>query len=251
VIPQNVEHIFPQYSIDLEACFLSPYSDVKRLVSTGVGFLVDPIDRCLALEWWIGDRRATGREIIDDWHAIKDRALKMSESDLQRWTATMQAPLTSIRLRPDYVEQKTIQKLRANFAYIETHLIHGLSDAPADAILGCMSLAWAAGAGFNLTNPPRTEFVAAFNAGDWLSAGAHARLRETGNRGVIERNKRQDLCFQNAATVAARGLDPAALWWPNACPKEDTLNTLAVKAVALGIAHDSVLAGPPDDDENP
>ncbi len=143
-----------------------------------------------------------------------------------------------------------IKKLRANFDYVEAHLIHGLSDAPADAILGCMSLAWAVGAGFDRTNPPRTEFVAAFNAGNWIVAGAHARLRESNNAGVIARNKHQDLCFQNAATVKARGLDPAALWWPNACPKDDTLHTLAVKALELGLAKDSIFAGPPDDDEN-
>jgi hypothetical protein len=249
MIRPNVEHLFPQYTEDLEAKFMSLYADVKRLVTTGRGFLVDPIDRCLALEWWIGDRRATDREVIDDWHAIKERAVKMTDIEMRHWTAKMQAPLTSVRLKSDYVDTMTIRKLRANFAYVEAHLIHGLSDAPADAQLGVMSLAWAVGAGFDLTDPPRTEFVEAFNAGDWLRAAAHARLREAGNAGVIERNRRQDLCFQNAATVTARGLDPAALWWPNVCPKEDTLHTLAVKAVALGIAHDSVLAGPPDDDE--
>ncbi len=251
MIRANVERIFTQYTEDLEACFMSLYSDVRRLVTTGRGFLVDPIDRALALEWWIGDRRATDREVIDDWHAIKDRALKMTDQEIQHWTGRMQAPLTNIRLKSDYVDKLTIKKLRANFDYVEAHLIHGLSDAPADAQLACMSLAWAVGAGFDRTNPPRTEFVAAFNASNWLTAGAHARLRESNNKGVIERNRRQDLCFQNAETVRARDLDPAALWWPNACPKEDTLRTLAVKAIALGIAKESISAGPPDDDGKP
>jgi len=44
-------------------------------------------------------------------------------------------------------------------------------------------------------------------------------------------------------------LDPAALWWPNVAPREDTLHTLAVKALDLGIARDSV-AAPPEDDES-
>ncbi len=249
MILPNVEHIFPGYSEDLEARVMSLYVDVRRLVSTGVGFLVDPIDRALALEWYIGDRRATDREVIDDWHALKDRAVKMTDEEMQHWTAKMQAPLTSVRLLADYVDQMTIKKLRANFAYIEAHLMHGLSEFPADAQLGVASLAWAVGAGFDKTNPPRTEFVAACNSGNWLAAGAHARLRESNNKGVIERNRRQDLCFQNAATVKARGLDPTALWWPNACPKDDTLHTLAVKAIELGIAKDSISAGPPDDDE--
>lgn len=249
MIRPNVEHIFPGYSRDLEGTFTSLYSDLRRLVSTGVGFLVDPISRCLALEWWIGDRRATDREVIDDWHAIKDRALKMTDEEMKHWVAKIQAPLTSVRLNSDYIDQLLLKKARANFDYIVSHLIPELVDAPADAQLGALSLSWAIGAGFDKTSPPRTEFIAAANAGDWITAGAHARLRESNNPGVVERNKRQDLCFSNAATVKARGLDPAALWWPNACPKEDTLHTLAVKALELGIAKDSISAGPSDDDE--
>jgi hypothetical protein len=236
LIRQNVEHIFPQYSSELEGVFTSPYCDVRRLVSAGVGFLCDPIERCIVLDWWIGDRRATISEITNDWHALKDRALRMTDEQMQHWTAQMQAPLTSIRLKQEAIERLTIQKLHANYDYIEKHLIPSIGSAPADAQLGAMSLAWAVGAGFDMTNPPRTEFVKAFEAGDWQSAKAHARLRETGNRGVTDRNRRQELCFDNATTVVARGLDPAALWWPNACPKEDSLHTLAVHALELGIA---------------
>lgn len=248
----NVEHLFPGYTRDLEGAFTSLYADVRRLVSTGIGFLVDPIDRCLGLEWWIGDRRATDREVIDDWHAIKDRALKMSDAEIHHWTAQMQAPLTSVRLKSDYIDQLLIKKLHSNYDYVRAHLIHGLDNMPADAVLGLMSLAWAIGAGFDKTNPPRLELVAAANAGDWRVVKAHARLREAGNAGVVERNCRQDLCFENAATVVARGLDTAALWWPNAAPKEDSLHTVAVKALELGIAHDSQFAPAPpsDDDEN-
>lgn len=242
----NVERIFTQFT-SIEGYFLSPYSDVKRLITTARGALIDPIERCLALEWWIGDRRATEAEVRNDWHVLKDLALQMSDSKLQHWTASEQAHLTSIRLNPEYIEALTMRQLRANYAYIEAHLMPGIGGFPADAQLGVMSLAWALGAGFDKANPPRTEFVAACNAGNWIAAGAHARLRESGNAGVVVRNKQQDLCFSNAATVKARGLDPAALWWPNVCPKEDTLKTLAVKAMELGIAHPT--QGPPKDDE--
>src|SRR5882724_2530773 len=120
----NIEHLFPQYSGDLEGVYLSVYADVRRLLSTGMGFLVDPVDRALALEWWIGDRRATDREVINDWHAIKDRALQMTDTQMQHWTAMMQAPLTSVRLRRDYVDQMTVKKLHANYDYVEAHLCH-------------------------------------------------------------------------------------------------------------------------------
>jgi hypothetical protein len=245
-VKNNVERIFVQFT-SIEGYFLSPYSDVKRLITTARGALIDPIERCLALEWFIGDRRATEAEVRNDWHVLKDLALQMSDSKLQHWTASEQASLTSIRLRPEYIEALTMRQLRANYAYVEAHLMPGIGEFPADAQLGIMSLAWALGAGFDKTNPPRTEFVAACNAGNWLVAGAHARLRETGNKGVIPRNKQQDLCFSNAATVRARALDPDALWWPNVCPKEDSLKTLAIKAMELGIAHPT--QAPPEDDE--
>lgn len=238
MIRPNVEHIFPQYSVALEGSYTSPYADVRRLISTGVGFLIDPIERALSMEWWIGDRRATAAEITDDWHALKERAMRMTDSEIHHWTARVQAPLTSIRLRQTSLDTLTIHKLRLNYDYVRTHLIPALDDAPADAQLAAMSLAWAVGAGFDKTDPPRTEFVTAFNAQDWLAAMVHARLRETSNAGVIGRNRNQDLCFQNAQTVKDRGLDPAALWWPNTCPKEDTLRTLAVHALELGIARD-------------
>jgi hypothetical protein len=247
-VRSNVEHIFPQFSGALEGTFACPYSDVRRLITTARGALIDPVERALPLEWYIGDRRATEEEIRNDWRTIKDQALRMSDAKLQHWTATEQAPLTSIRLRAEFIDALTLRQLRANYAYIEAHLMPGIGEFPADAQLGVSSLAWALGAGFDKVVPPRTEFVAACNAGNWLVAGAHARLRESGNAGVVARNKQQDLCFSNAATVKVRGLDPAALWWPNACPKEDSLKTLAVKALELGLAKDSVMA-PPDDEE--
>lgn len=246
---KNVEHIFTQYTSDLEGTFSSPYSDVKRLITVGRGHLIDPVERCLALEWWIGDRRASDVEVRNDWHMLKDQALGMSDSKLQGWAADEQAPLTSIRLRPEYIDALTIRQLRANYAYIEAHLMPRIGEFSADALLGVMSLAWAVGAGFDQTKPPRTEFVAACNAANWITAGAHARLREAGNKGVIARNKHQDLCFSNAATVKTRGLDPAALWWPNICPKEDHLSTVAVKALELGIAKNSLFVPAPKDDE--
>lgn len=247
---ENVAHLFPQVTAELEGVFTNPYSDVKRLITTGAGILIDPLHRCLSHEWWIGDRRATPQEIEDDWSELKTRANAMSDADLQHWTATMQAPFTSIRLKADYVEQLTIRRAHLNFDYITKNLIPGLPNEPADAQLGVLLLSWAVGAGFDRTRPPRTAFVEACNAGDWLAAAAGARLNEAGNKGVIGRNKHMALCFSNAATVAARGLDPAALWWPNVCPKTDTLKTVAVKALELGLAKDSLFvpAGPKDEE---
>lgn len=237
-VPKNVERMFYQYSYDLEGVYSCPYADVKRLVTVGMGHLIDPIERALRLPWRIGDRPATEQEIRNDWETVRRMAFERTNEQMQKWTATQQAQYTSIRLRSTDIDALTERQLRANLNYA-IKLIPNLLEAPADAILATMSLAWAVGAGFHITNPPRTQFIRDANAGDWRAAANGARLREVGNRGVIERNKRQALCFENAARVVDRSLDRGALWWPNACPKEDSLHTLAIKAVELGLAADS------------
>lgn len=237
-VPKVIAHMFYQFSYDLEGVYSCPYADVKRLVTTGMGHLIDPIERALRLPWRIGERPATEQEIRRDWGTVRRMAFERTDEEMRRWTATKQAQYTSIRLRSGDIDALTERQLRANLNYV-LKLIPKLLEAPADAILGTMSLAWAVGAGFHITKPPRTQFILAANAGDWRAAGAAARLREEGNPGVIERNKRQELCFENAARVVERGLGRSGLWWPNACPKEDSLHTLAVKALELGIAADS------------
>lgn len=241
MLRKSVETLFPQYTVGLEGNCTFMYADVKRLVSAAQGILCDPLSLALKLEWHIGDRRATEVEVVNDWQAIKSRALKMTDEQLQQWTAKRQAPLTSCRLKQDFIDSLTIKRLRGNFEYLKRHLIPNIGDAPADAQMGLMSTAWAIGAGFDQTKPPRLELIAAAKSGDWLAAGAAARLREAGNKGVVDRNKHQDRMFANAAVVVARGLDRDALWWPNKCPTEDSLKTLAIKALDLGIAKASVL----------
>lgn len=244
--PANLERLFPDYSADLEGECLFMYSDTKRLVTCSVGIMISPVQRALALEWWIGDRRATEQEVVNDWEAIDSRARKMSDSDLKKWSARMQAPLTSIRLRKDYSDKLLVNRLRANYAYVVKNLLPELPLAPVDAQMGTMSLAWGVGAGFDRTNPPRLAFIEAAKRGEWLAAGAGARMREDNNKGIIPRNRHQDLMFANAATVVRRGLDPKALWWPNRCPIDDSLRTLAIKALDLGLAKTSV---PPKPEE--
>lgn len=236
----SVVTLFPQYTVGLESSCAFMYSDVKRLVTAAQGILCDPLGLALKLEWHIGDRRATETEVANDWQAIKSRALRMSADQLQQWTARRQAPLTSCRLKQEYIDALTIKRLRGNYEYLKKNLIPNIDEAPADAQMGLMSAAWAIGAGFDRTKPPRLELIAAARAGDWAAAEPAAHLTEAGNSGVVERNRHQERMFANAATVMARGLDRDALWWPNRCPTEDSLKTLAIKALDLGIAKASV-----------
>jgi hypothetical protein len=165
--------------------------------------LLDPIELALRLDWRIGERAATQAEIRDDWQAIK--ALGAGNR-----TAKSQAPLSSIRLTQSGSDELVRRRLAANVVYIRKFLSNW-GDAPADAQLGTASLCWAVGAGLGKARP---AFVLAFNARDWLACKNHSRIRSDNNPGVIGRNRDQERCFDNAATVAAHGLDPTVLHWP-------------------------------------
>jgi hypothetical protein len=180
---------------------------VKGLVTVSVGCLIDPIDLALRLDWRIGDRAATHAEVRDDWQTIK--ALGRNNR-----TAESQAALTSIRLTDDGVESLLWSRLGANAEWLRAHLFPGFPDFSADAQLGILSTAWALGCDFRHTDPPRPALIAAIAAGDWVAAKVHAKLREAGNAGVVDRNRQQERCFDNAATVAEHNLDPAVLNWP-------------------------------------
>lgn len=210
----NVEQIFPAYSEKHEGKTTWLYQDIKGLITTSVGVLVDPVELALPLTWMVGDRRATEQEIRDEWRLLK--AQKVSS-----WTAKNQAKLTTIRLSDDAVDEIVTKRLRANVAYLRKRLPFW-DEFPSDAHLALLSLSWAVGAGW--VDPgqkhSRPALTAAVNAQDWLAAKLHAHISEINNVGVIGRNRDQELCFDNALTVKERGLDPAILFWPNAAPRE-------------------------------
>lgn len=219
----NVVQIFPQHAAKHEGEFLLLYADIRGLITSSIGVLLDPIHLALPLPWMIGDRRATEEEIRKDWNALKSRP------ELRTWTAKRQASLTSIRLTQDASDSLVRQRLNANVAYVRRFL-HNWDDAPSDAQLAAASLFWAIGAGVDKTRP---EFVKAFNAGDWLACKSHSRIREDNNPGVIGRNRDQELCWDNCLSVTERGLDPDWLWWPNRCPEDSTLREEAIKALGM------------------
>lgn len=235
----TVEAAWRSYNEDLEGVFSCPYFDIRRLITTAIGVLVDPVERCLTLDWRIGDKAATPAQIRDDFKTLKDMAERMTDAELKRWPAARQAPYTSIRLRAETINDLVRKRLHANVDYIVQHYFPDFAEWPADAQMGTLSLVWGVGAGLTLTSPPRTMFVDSCRARNWALAKVHARMRTDNNPGVIDRNAKQDICFDNAALVDARRLDPSWLWWPNKTPESDSLKTVALKAVELGIARET------------
>lgn len=200
---QSAIDAFPGYSVRHEGSTLYLYADIKGLPTCSVGVLLATLDSALRLKWQVGDRAATPAEIQKDWQTIK--ALGPGNR-----TAKSQAPLTTIRLTQATSDALVRHRLAANIAYIRRFLLNW-DEAPADAHLATASLCWAVGAGLDKTRP---AFVAAFNARDWLACKVHSRIRSDNNPGVIGRNRDQERCFDNAATVEQHKLDPSVLHWP-------------------------------------
>ena len=209
---QSVIDIFPSFSRTYEGYVLSPYLDVKGLVTVGVGNLIDPVSAALALPWKLPDgSRATPDVIRAQWSALKAR------QDMAHHSVQVQAALTTIRLTPADVDALVLSKLSENADFISAHYFPAFGTYPADAQLGIMSMAWAVGAGFPLKFP---HFKSAVLAGDWTTARDECAIQDAANPGVIPRNAANRVCFGNAQIVVSCGLAPDILRWPNVAQQD-------------------------------
>ena len=97
-------------------------------------------------------------------------------------------------------QMETTLRGRAPFAAFD--------DAPADAQLGLMSMAWGMGPMFAF--PKFQDFVA---AGDWDGASTECRFQPDVDT-ITTRNDRDQQLVRTAATVVRASLDPDVLVWP-------------------------------------
>jgi hypothetical protein len=234
----TVEAIWLAYSEDLEGRCTWLYCDVRGLVTTAIGNLVDTPERALALPWIMpSGELAHESQVRLDWSAVKNYGKRIIASNLSMGTAVMQKRMTIVRLGQKSIDQLVMRQLRANAAYLRK-LLSNWDTAPSDAQLATLSLAWAVGAGLDQVRP---RFVQAFLAEDWLVAASEALLSVKNNAGVAARNVKQTLCFENAALVKTRGEDPALLYWPGSAklsPEEE------IRRAALAAADPLLASGP-------
>lgn len=183
------------------------YLDVKGLVTTCVGNLIDTPHEAAKLPWRHGTEgpHATRDEVFAAWHALKAR------QDLAKKHWRFAAQLNDLRLTEQAMDELVAKKRGEFYAYMKRHHFPAIDDYPADAQLGLLSMAWACGPGF-----PRTfkNFALSVVNGDWEGAAAACKIREAGNPGVVPRNKANRTCFGNAAIVVQSNLDRERLHWP-------------------------------------
>jgi len=199
------------------------YVDVIGLVTVAYGNLIDgsqnpnnkaPWTPALALPWrWPDGGLASTDQIREDW-----QRLKASEKELRRRSLAVQAKFTTVRLSREACEALVFETLNVMAIELQRRHFPGFAAYPADAQVGILSLAWAAGSDWPRKFP---KCKAAILERDWKVAAQEGQLSSTAadgvtpNPGVIPRNRAQRLCFANAYGVEFAGTDPAPLHWPN------------------------------------
>lgn len=171
------------------------YLDIKGLVTTGVGNLIDPIEMAIPLPWQRRDgSMASEGEIRAAWNTVK------GHQELTHKGGVIYRRFTGLRLSRASVEAMVRRRLFANDAIMRGRFAHW--DAwPADGQLGTLSISWAVGPHFHW---PKLEAAAAKQ--DFLGMAAESAI--TGN---APRSAAQKQLFENAAKVVRDGLDPETI----------------------------------------
>lgn len=206
-----VEAAFRSFTVPFEGQLPYMYLDVKGLVTTGIGNLIDPLPAALGLPWKKADGSlASQSEITAEWNYVKSR------TDLDQKGGKAYGPITTLRLDNDAIDQLVVSRLHQNEALLRKYYPN-YDSWPADAQMGIHSMSWAMGPAFNFP-----QFKAAVNKSppDFNTAAVQSHINTAGNAGVAPRNTANLLLFQNAAKVVAGGGDPDKLWYPDAAPAD-------------------------------
>jgi hypothetical protein len=195
-----VRNAWRQFNESLEGLTSWMYLDIKGLVTTGMGNLIDPVSVALQVRWFHGDGTpASPDDVRAEWTRIKNHtALAQQGAQAAKAVATLHledaAIDTLILGRLDQNERI----LKANAAF------QALDDWPADAQLGLFSMAWAMGPSFGADFP---HFCRACAARDFAAAAAQCKMDDTQNAGLGRRNT----ATQQAFSLAANAADPTVL----------------------------------------
>lgn len=222
----SVRAAWPAFCSRFEGRCWWMYLDTKRLVTTGIGFLIDdgnlkPPASALAMSWKDLDGKPASRDqITAEWKRVKGRTDLAPKGGF--------AFRESARLRlPEVDIDALLFQTTGRFWTALSNRWHDIEEWPADAQLAALDLAWQNGPAFTDRNWPNMR--AAFAAQDWPRAGAAVP-------GTHTRAKRRKQLFANAAKVAQLGLDAAVLWdqkTPSKPEQEDDMPMTPAERAAL------------------
>lgn len=223
---RSVEEAFVPFSSKFEGVVPWMYQDIKGLVTVAIGNLIDPMVHALVLPFVRPDgSRATKEEIAAEWQAVKAHPLLAKHGHIAARS------VTRLRLTDEGIVEVVLQKLH-QFESALCQRFPGFDDWPADAQLATLSMAWACGPGFRFPT-----LAAALNDRDFDLAAKSCHMNETGNPGLIPRNKANKIMYRNAAKVQAWKLDPESLSWPAELVEIQPAEPAAVVQTSFDIVH--------------
>ena len=179
----SVSDIFPSFSETFEGRLYFMYLDITRLVTTGIGNLIDPLTReVINLPWFPKtdtDRSASEDEIRTEWEFVKTDPDGLS----QHGGAAFRG-VTNLRLSKEAVDDLVTRKATGMETFLKNRQeFSAFDDWPADAQLGLLSMAWAMGPAFRFPN-----FQAACASQDFRRAADECHMDDTANPGLRPRN---------------------------------------------------------------
>lgn len=189
ILPE-VAAAFRDFTAQFEGVVPYMYQDVKGLVTTGIGNLIDPMRTALSLPWLHADGTpAKQAEIAAEWGRVKAMPKAL--------VYTRYHSPTGLHLTDDAVNELVAKRLEADAAIL-VNLYPDFANYPAPAQTAILSMAWAMGAGFPKSWP---RFSARVRACDWKACAANCAINATENAGVIPRNKANSALFLQASVV--------------------------------------------------
>jgi hypothetical protein len=214
VLKDAVLASFADWNSQFEGALPFMYTDIKGLVTTGIGNLIDPVARALVLPWENQDGSPSSQDqIAAAWRIVKGAWPKVQSNNCEH--------LTTIRLSKAGIQQLVESRLKSNDAFMASKF-PGYHDWTADAQMASHSLGWAMGLGHL---DPHTgdfkEWIRAMSQSppDYRAASEAAHMNETGNPGLVPRNLANIVLFENAARILEGTGDPEVLYYLDPLPE--------------------------------
>ena len=214
----SVQSDFRAFNTAFEGCIPFMYLDIKGLVTVAVGNLVDPVELAQALPFRFKNKpgitdpgsSATPEQIAAEWQTLKNNP------NLAHQGFKACERITELELGDDSIDALVLDRLALNESFLKRQqAFQNFDDWPADAQLGLLSMAWAMGPAALGRFP---KFRAACANLAFNRAAAECKMDETGNPGLIPRNKANFTLFSNAAIVISSGtggaLQRSSLFYP-------------------------------------
>jgi hypothetical protein len=216
---QIVRQQFRKFSATLEGDVTWMYLDVKGLVTTGRGNLIDSVGEALGLDWQYRDRPgslASDPDVTKEWNRIKNspesKALQGHGGGHYKSVTTLDVTSESLDYLFDGMLASNETTLK-NLRHLSNQPYADFEDWPADAQLGLLSMAWAMGPSFSKGHSWH-GFVQAVVDRNWQQAAKESHISEANNAPIWKRNVANEILFRNAAIVEGGDLASDVLYYP-------------------------------------